>query len=200
MPPGARDYRRTSGPTYQQRSHSLGNSADRVAAMDPSIKRLSAVDVATALRSFPRRYRARIVEASILHAASPDDLMARTAPDGTNGTSHLCDVVSTLTLVERALAQVLHSDDPALHPAVMDPTVRHWDPPMGTSVETMLEMLDQQCDDLADQVAAVHTPDWSRPGHIADGEKLTALDLAHEAVRVGSTNLAALERTLASLP
>jgi hypothetical protein len=167
--------------------------------MDPAIERLSAVDVAIALRSFPRRYRTRIAEASALHATSPDELMVRTAPDGTNGTSHLCDVVSTLTLVERALDQVLHSDDPALHPAVMDPAVRDWDPPMGTSIETMLEMLDQQCDDLANQVDAVHTPDWSRPGHLADGESLTAIDLAHEAVRVGSTNLAALQRTLSSL-
>jgi hypothetical protein len=167
--------------------------------MDPSIERLSANDVAVALRSFPRRYRTRIAESSALHATSPDDLMARVAPDGTNGTSHLCDVVSTLTLVERALTQVLHTDDPALHPAVMDPAVRDWDPPMGTSIETMLEMLDQQCDDLANQVAAVYTPDWSRPGHIADGPSLTAIDLAHEAVRVGASNLSALERTLASL-
>lgn len=126
-------------------------------------------------------------------------MLARTAPDGTNGTSHLCDVVSTLTLVERALTQVLHSDDPALHPAVMDPTVRDWDPPVGTSIETMLEMLDQQCDDLANQVAAVHSPDWLRPGHVADGDPLTALDLAHEAVRVGATNLEALRRTLSAL-
>jgi hypothetical protein len=167
--------------------------------MDPMFERLSAVDVAAALRSFPRRYRALIAEASALRATSPDDLMARSAPDGTTGTSHLCDVVSTLTLVERALAQVLQSDNPALHPAVMDPAVRDWDPPMGTSIETMLEMLDQQCDDLANQVDAVHSPDWSRPGHLADGDDLTAIDLAHESVRVGSTNLAALERTLASL-
>lgn len=167
--------------------------------MDPSIQRLSAADVAAALRSFPRRYRSCIAQASALRATSPDELMARTAPDGTNGTSHLCDAVSTLTLVERALTQVLISDDPALHPAVMDPAVRDWDPPMGTSIETMLEMLDQQCNDLADQVAAVHSPDWERQGHIADGEALTAIDLAHEAVRVGSANLTALERTLAGL-
>jgi hypothetical protein len=165
----------------------------------PDVARLAAVDVAVALRSFPRRYRSVVAEAAVARATNHDELMARIAPDGTTGVGHLLDVVSTLTLVERGLHQVLINDDPALHPAVLDAAVRDWDPPSGTTPDTLLDMLDDQCNDFADMVESVHTPDWSRPGHVADGGSLTAIDLAHEAVRVGVANLDALRRTLASL-
>lgn len=109
------------------------------------------------------------------------------------------DAVGTLTLVERALSQVLLSDDPALHPGVLDPSQRHWDQPPGLAADTLLDMLDDQCVDLAEAVDAVAQTDWTRPGHLADGAPLTALDLAREAVRVGADNLRRLETTLASL-
>jgi len=163
------------------------------------VSRLNAPDVAAALRSFPRRYDMAITEAALARTVAPEEIAARKGDDGTSALDHLLDAVSSLTLVERALIQVLRTDNPALHPGVLDPTHRDWDPPMGTSLDTMLDMLRDQCEYLGTHVADTPSSEWSRPGHIADGERLTALDLAREAVRVGSTNLRAMERVLASL-
>jgi len=168
---------------------------------DPGeLSRLTAPDAAAALRSFPRRYKGIIHEAALARTVSPDELVARQGADGSTALEHILDAVSSLTLVERALVQVLRTDDPALHPGVIDPTHRDWNPPMGTSLETLLEMLTDQCEDLGTLVADTPSTEWRRPGHIADGARLTALDLAHEAVRVGATNLRATEQTLRSLP
>lgn len=163
------------------------------------VSRLTAIDSAAAIRSFPRRYRSAITEVALARTEAPEEVVNRPGHDGTTALSHLLDAVSSLTLVERALVQVLRTDDPALHPGVTDPTHRDWAPPMGTSLDTLLEMLDDQCGDLGTLVADTPSSEWRRPGHIADGARLTALDLAHEAVRVGATNLRELERTLASL-
>ena len=163
----------------------------------PDLSRLGALDLATALRSYPRRYRETIDRAARTHDLPAEEVVCRPGPDGTTGTDHLLDAVSTLTLVEQALTQVLRTDDPALHPGVLDPTHRQWAPPSGLSLGTLLEMLDDQCEDLADVIDAVPGPDWLRPGHLADGPAVSAIDLAREAVRVGSVNLRALGVSLA---
>lgn len=164
----------------------------------PDLSRLGAVDLATALRSYPRRFREAIDRAARAQGIPPEEVVCRPGPDGTTGTDHLLDAVSTLTLVEQALTEVLRTDDPALHPGVLDPTHRQWAPPSGLSLATLLEMLDDQCDDLADAVDAVPGPDWDRRGHLADGPEVLAIDLAREAVRVGAANLRALGESLAA--
>jgi hypothetical protein len=164
------------------------------------LSRLSAVDGATALRSLPRRYRDALHAASLSRGVDADDLANRTSQTGTSAMQQLIDTVSTLTLLEQALSQVLRSDDPALHPGVLDPATRQWSPPLGLALDTVLEMLDDQCADFADMIDGVHTPDWSRVGHIADADsRLRAIDLIHEAVRVGTGNLRAMETGLAAL-
>lgn len=162
------------------------------------VSRLGAVDLAAALRSYPRRYREAIDRAARSQNLAHEEVACRPGPDGTSGIDHLLDAVSTLTLVEQALTQVLRTDDPALHPGVLDPTHRQWAPPSGLSLTTLLEMLDDQCDDLADVVDAVPSADWDRTGHIADGPEVLAVDLVREAVRVGSDNLRALSTSLAA--
>lgn len=164
----------------------------------PDLSRLGAIDLAAALRSFPRRYREAIDRAARTQQVPAEEVVCRPGPDGTTGTEHLLDAVSTLTLVEQALTQVLRTDDPALHPGVIDPTQRQWAPPSGLSLATLLEMLDDQCDDLADAVDAVPTTDWNRRAHVADGPPVIAIDLAREAVRVGAANLRALSTSLAT--
>ena len=162
------------------------------------LSRLGAVDLAAALRSFPRRYREEIDRAARTQELPPEDVVCRPGADGTTGTDHLLDAVSTLTLVEQALTEVLRTDDPALHPGVLNPSHREWAPPSGLSLATLLEMLTDQCDDLADAIDAVPAADWSRPGHLADGPPVEAIDLAREAVRVGASNLRALAGSLAA--
>ena len=162
------------------------------------LSRLGAVDLAAALRSFPRRYREEIDRAARAQELPPEDVVCRPGADGTTGTDHLLDAVSTLTLVEQALTEVLRTDDPALHPGVLNPSLRQWAPPSGLSLATLLEMLTDQCDDLADTIDAVPAADWSRRGHLADGPPVEAIDLAREAVQVGSTNLRALGASLAA--
>ena len=164
----------------------------------PDLSRLGAIDLAAALRSFPRRYREAIDRAARTQQIPVEEVVCRPGPDGTTGTEYLLDAVSTLTLVEQALTQVLRSDNPALHPGVLDPTHRQWAPPSGLSLATLLEMLDDQCDDLADALDAVPLGDWNRRGHIADGPPVVAIDLAREAVRVGSANLRGLTTSLAA--
>jgi len=164
----------------------------------PDLSRLGTGDIAAALRSYPRRYREAIDGAARVLDVPADEAVCRPGPDGTTGIDLLLDAVSTLTLVEQALTQVLRTTDPALHPGVLDPTHRSWAPPSGLSLGTLLEMLDDQCDDLADVVEAVAISDWNRVGHLADGPPVTAADLAREAVRVGAANLRALGVALAA--
>jgi hypothetical protein len=164
------------------------------------MSRLSASDVATTLRSLPRRYREDLRTESVRRGLDPDDLVNRAAGDGTSAMTHLVDTVSTLTLLEQALTQVLRQEDPALHPGVLHPAARDWSTPLGLSLDTVLEMLDDQCEDLAAMVDGVPTADWSRRGHIADDDsQLRAIDLAHEAVRAGVGNLRTMTTVLASL-
>lgn len=164
----------------------------------PDLSRLGAVDLAVTLRSFPRRYREAIDAAARARGVPAEEVVGQPGPDGTTGTEFLLDAVNTLTLVEQALTQVLRTEDPALHPGVLDPTHRQWAPPSGLSFATLLEMLDDQCDDLADVIEAVPSADWSRTGHLADGPALVAIDLAREAARVGLANLGALRTSLSA--
>jgi hypothetical protein len=164
------------------------------------LTRLSASDVATALRGFPRRYRDALRSAATSRGMDVDDLANRASLNGTSAMHHLVDTVSTLTLLEQALTQVLRTDDPVLHPGVLEASARAWTPPGGLSLDTVLEMLDDQCGDLGAMVDGVATGDWNRVGHVADADsRVRAIDLAHEAVRVGVGNLRAMESGLSSL-
>jgi hypothetical protein len=164
------------------------------------VSRLSATDVAITLRSLPRRYGEALRIEAVRRGVDPDDLADRTSGVGSSAMTHLVDTVSTLTLLEQALTQVIRTDDPALHPGVLDASSRDWSSPRGLSLDTVLEMLGDQCEDLAAMVDGVPSADWKRLGHVADADtRLQAIDLAHESVRVGVGNLRAMELCLASL-
>lgn len=162
------------------------------------VSSLMAPDAVAAVRSFPRRYRGAITAAFAADPCTPAELMGRSGADGVTVGEHLQDTVSTLGLLEQALRQVLRSDDPALHPAVLDPAQRVWDLQASVDLDTLLAMLDDQCDDLAALMDAAPNSDWGRTGHIADGAKVEAITLAREAARVGAVNLRALEAALAN--
>ncbi len=160
------------------------------------VSRLAAVDIAVALRSYPRRFRETLASVSQARGLPAEELVGRIGADGHCGMDLLLDVVNTLTLLDRSLDEVLRADDPALHPGVLDPSLRDWAPPPGLSLETLLDMLDDQCADLAAAVDEVSSVDWVRSAHIADGPSLTAITIAQEATRVGAEGLRAFESAL----
>lgn len=159
------------------------------------VSHLSPDDAVAALRSFPRRFRAALA------AAEDDDveeLAHRVGPAGTSAVDHLVDATSALMLLGRALHQVVRSQEPLLHPAVLDPTLRQWDPPPGLDVATLVDLLGDEVDDLVAEIAHVGSPDWARTGRVADGAEITALDVVREAVRTVAEDLRGVESAMAA--
>ena len=91
---------------------------------------------------------------------------------------------------------MLTTDDPVVHPAVADADAREWETPAGTTVEDALTHLTDAATELADKVAAIHSPDWNRTGQVAGGASTSALELVRETVRVGSEGLHAVQTTI----
>lgn len=152
----------------------------------PDVSRLSAADVTATVRSFPRRYREAM---SVEPGEDLEDLAHRAGPQGRSAADCLTDTVSTLAVLERGIQEVTRSEQPLLHPSVLDPTLREWAPPPAMAVSNLLEMLDDQAGDLANTVEKVATLDWERTGRIADGPAVSAIELGREAARVGADNL-----------
>lgn len=154
------------------------------------VSKLTGADAAVAIASYPRRFRSAF-------AWSPDEevelaeLASRIGPDGSSAHDHLVDAVSTLMVLGRAIHQVIHSDEPLLHPAVSDPTHRRWDPPPGMTVEDLLDLLESEMEAISAVLRDLRSRDWDRTGRVADGPTVTALDLAREAVRTASEDLRA---------
>lgn len=162
------------------------------------VSHLSGPDALVALRSFPRRFRA----AAIPIEGDPDveEWAQRVGPEGRSVIDILWHTTSSWVLLGQALHQVLTTDDPVLHPAVADADARSWDTPPGLTVEDALAQLSDGATELADKVAAIHSPDWNRTGRVAgvDGDAgvVSALDLVRETVRVGSEGLHAVQTTI----
>jgi hypothetical protein len=156
---------------------------------------LTGGDVTAALASFPRRYRAALV-------VEPDEdleeLAGRVGPDGRSAHDLVLDAVSSLVVIGRALHQVVHEDRPLLHPAVADPSARTWAPPAGMSTTDLVDLLDEECAELARLGGDLRAGDWDRTGRVADGPEVTALGLAREAVRTAADDLRGVEAALRS--
>lgn len=157
------------------------------------VSRLSAADAVTALRTYPRRYRAAL---AVGDDDDVDELALRLGPDGTSAHEHLVDAASSLMLLGRALRQVVHEQAPLLHPAVVDPAARQWTPPPGMSVADLVEMVTDEATEIADLAERVGTFDWDRTARVADGPEVRALDVLREAVRTAADDLRRLESTM----
>ncbi len=175
----------------RHRQHGRG----RRVGVSLDLSRLAPDDAVVALRSFPRRYRDELVPI-------PDDdrieeFATRLGPDGESALDLVNDVVRTWVLLGQELRRVLTTDQPTLHPAVTDPSRRHWDTPGPDSTEDALALLERQSDDLVEMVTSVSlADDWARTAPIAGGGSLTALDLLREVVRVGAEGLARVHTVL----
>ena len=161
------------------------------------VSKLLPPDALTALRSYPRRFRAEV--ASVEGDDVIEELAARIGPDGESAIQLISDVARTWTVLAEALRQTLTSDDAVLHAAVLDPAQRSWDTPPSESLDDVLADLDHAAETLSGRMAAVtDLRDWNRRAAVAGGGEVSALDLARTATLVGSEGLAAVHAALAA--
>jgi hypothetical protein len=152
-------------------------------------------DARAALQSYPRRFRQEV--ASFEGDDSIEELAARIGPEGESAIQIMSDVSRTWTVLAEALRQTLTSDDPVLHPAVLDPAQRSWERPPPDSLDDVLTLLDQAADALTGRMASVtDLDDWNRRAAVAGGGEVTALDLVRNATVVGHDGLAAVRAAL----
>jgi hypothetical protein len=160
------------------------------------VSRLSPSDAVAALRSYPRRFRARLT--SFDEDERPDDLVHRAGPDGLSAVDHADHVARSIAILGEALRQVLVHDHPTLPPAVADDSAREWQmAAQPSAVDAVLDFLAVECNALADAVERTPTDAWTRTGTVAgSGQEISALDIVREAVRTGAEHLHAAERAI----
>jgi hypothetical protein len=160
---------------------------------------LSPADGVVTLRSLPRRYREAFAGAKRRARAEV------VGADGVSPLDLLDDTVGSLSVLERALDQIDTSDEPVLHPGVVDPAERDF--AGAGSVDAGLDQLDAVANSFADRVAAVAADAWTRTGTIAGRgasnggpQTVTALEVLQEAAATATDNLRAADRLLAPPP
>jgi hypothetical protein len=150
-------------------------------------------DAVVALRSLGRRFRGILTG---IDDASPDDLAHRNGSDGRSALDHVAAATRTITFLGRALEQVLQSDDPVLHPAVLDPAERDWPDASGT-VDELIDELAREAERVADGGSHVAAADWTRQGRVAGNDAtVSAVDILWDAVDSAVAHLKAAERTI----
>jgi hypothetical protein len=157
---------------------------------------LAPADAAIAMRSWSRRYR------TALAPLDDDRIEERAHRIGSEGVSALdlaTDTVRTWALLDRALHEIRFTDRPVLHPGVTDAAARKWEVPVMESLDSALEQVTDGAASIADAIDATPIGDWIRSATTAGGGSVTALDVAREAVRVGTENLRRIEQTLAEV-
>ncbi|HEV8116198.1 MAG TPA: hypothetical protein VGP53_08175 [Acidimicrobiales bacterium] len=155
----------------------------------------SPADAIVALRSLDRRWRGLL--AGLRTDEDPDDLAHRIGADGHAVSDHAVRATRTLSLLDRALEQVLIDEATALHPAVGDATQREWDGQAGRSVDDLITELAEQAEHLAARADGVAASDWARRSPVAgQAADVGALEVLWDAVDSAIAELKAAERTL----
>ena len=150
-------------------------------------------DAVVALRSMGRRWRGLF--AGLDEDESPDALAQRPGADGHSALDHATHATRTLSLLGRALEQVVVDDDAVLHPTVTDPSQREW-PEATAGVDDAIDELAHEADRLADRAGQVAAADWTRSATVAGGGEVDALTVLWDAVDSAVTELKAAESTL----
>lgn len=125
-----------------------------------------------------------------------DDLAHRAGPDGRSALDHVDRAARATALIGAALHEVLTRDDPALEGAVVDDAVRGWESTADASSASALDFLTVEVEALSAQIDATHAEQWVRSGTVAGDRRVTALELAQEAVRTGAEYLRAAEAAM----
>src|SRR5688500_12496868 len=126
---------------------------------------------------------------------SPDALAIRSGADGRSALDHATHATRTISLLGRALDQVLVDDDAVLHPAVTDASEREW-PAVDGDVDTTVDELAHEAEQLADRADRVSAGDWARRASVAGGGEVEAMAVLWDAVDTAVTDLKAAEATL----
>lgn len=163
--------------------------------MSGSAPQPSPSDAVVAMRSWPRRYRSALlpIDDPIVEARA-----VTIGPRGRSATDLAADTVRSLALLERALHDVLVTETPILHPAVLDRSGRHWDAAVAETPQAVLDQLDDRSASFADAIERTTATEWLRTG-TCSGRSVTALDLVGEAVDTAAVNLRLMTALLASL-
>lgn len=151
-------------------------------------------DAVVALHSFPRRISAALGVADEVTEARAH----RVGPHGVSAVEVVLSTIATWSVLEGAIRQVAHNDDPVLHPAVSDHRLRSIETSTAEPTEVVIAQLKAAADSLCELVESIKGRDWSRTG-TAGGETRSALDLLRDAVGVGVDALGRVERIIASL-
>jgi hypothetical protein len=154
-------------------------------------RQISPADAAVTLRSLPRRFASELATPD---DDRPDEVVHRRPPGGgLSAIEHSAWVASGLPRLGQALHQVLFENDPVIEvpPLVPVPPLEH----AHRSVPETVEAIAANARPLADVIDGVDGDDWLRPATL-NGQKVTALDVAHGAVQLGIYHLRAIERTL----
>lgn len=158
---------------------------------------LTSGDIAVALRSFPRRFRA-VFEAAgdDGERLDPDEIGRRVGPDGTSAADHLVDADGILVLLDDALVQAARGGDPALHPSFADLGAATWDD-AHTPVPALLDQFEATATRTADRVDDVSAQSWGNEVRIADhGTSPTLLTIAQDAIGVVAGHLRAAQKVV----
>ena len=150
-------------------------------------------DAVVALRSMGRRWRGLF--AGLDEDESVDALAHRAGASGRSALDHATHATRTVSLLGRALEQIVVDDDAVLHPAVADASQREW-PASPTGVEETIDELAHEADRLADRAEQVPADDWTRRASVAGGGDVDALSVLWDAVDASVAELKAAEATL----
>jgi hypothetical protein len=160
---------------------------------------LSPTDAEVTLRSLTRRFRSAVAAEASDDEAS-DALADRVGPDGNSVVDHVVATIGGLSVLDRALEQVLTSDRPVLHAGVVDPAERDFaaqvsGAPLG--LDDHLLDLEITADRLADRIDDAPASDWTRRAQVAGRtESVQAIDLIRQAVAESIDRLRAAQQTL----
>lgn len=157
--------------------------SDRYDALQP-------VQIATTLRSLPRRVREQLAGLP----ADDRDALARVDHGGTSVLGVVHDIAASLELLTHAVHLGLLRDDATAPGAAGAATARFAlapDASLGGEVDTIARVVDA----AAAEIDAARDRDWDRTVTV-DGTTMTTLALARAAARAGAERLRTLEATV----
>jgi hypothetical protein len=178
------------GRTHRRDGRSRGAGVGYVAHVGGDrYANLSPGSLTAALRSFGRRYHAAVTSDP---ARTPDEIGDRTVADGRPVRQVVADAAATLEALAPALHRVLVSPEPPIPEAAEDDGVRA--ATVDGRVIDHVDRLGAAAERLANDLRQAPPQDLTRTGTTPSGTRLSAIDIARQAVRVAADGLLAVER------
>ncbi len=151
-------------------------------------------DAIVALRGMGRRWRGLF--AGLAEDESPDALADRPGTDGRSALDHATAATRAISLLDRALEQIVVDDHVILEAAVLDPSQREW-PTVDREVDAAIDELAGAAERLADRADRVSAGDWDRRAPVAGSTtEVDALSVLWDAVDTAVSELRAAEATV----